>query len=338
MSDNTYVPPPEPDDGASTPDGWGSPRTPHAGTSRSGVARLFSAAWWLRARTWFGKLLRGRRTGDRLAPPRPEPSMPDLLSVHEPQDTFTLETPAQGDGFNFHVQVRCSWCVQAIAPEEEKERRTAEIRTFIAENRPTILERIEDTIRPLAREFPPYRAAEAEVKINKGLVGCLSDGDVKVTVVARVNVCEPVREDLQTVWRERLVLDCNGDFRKAQVDLLDELQEKWRKLLIEGLEGIGEVQTAKAAWIAPYALALAQDPQQSAAEHLQTLVEHRVSHAEKLLANLSRLVVDERIEELEFAFQSDSALRAVLTYLGVPVPEPHGDAQEAAGFKGAENA
>lgn len=335
MSDNTYVPPPDPGDGPSTPDGWGSPRTPHAGARRSGTARFFSAAWWRRwMSTWRTRWSGGRRDALRPNLP-PDLPMPDLLNVHEPQDTFTLESPAMGDAFNFLIRVRCSWCVQATATAEKRDERTQQIRTFIADNRPAILERVEDTIRPLARKFPPYRAAEAEDEINKGLTGCLSDGDVRVTVVARVDVCEPVREDLQKAWRERLLLDCNGDFRQRHVEVLKELQDKWRELLLEGLEGIGEVQKAKAAWIAPYALALAQDPQQSAAEHLQTLVDHRVSHAEKLLANLSRLVVDERIEELEFAFQSDSALRAVLTLLGVPVPEPRGD---AAGFEGAENA
>ena len=174
-----------------------------------------------------------------------------------------------GDAFNFLIRVRCSWCVQATATAEKRDERTQQIRTFIADNRPAILERVEDTIRPLARTFPPYRAAEAEDEINKGLTGCLSDGDVRVTVVARVDVCEPVREDLQKAWRERLLLDCNGDFRQRHVEVLKELQESWRELLIEGLEGVGEVQAAKTGWIAPYALALAQDPEQSAAVYLR---------------------------------------------------------------------
>jgi hypothetical protein len=298
---------------------------------------VFSAAWWRRVAGWFRKLL-GKRGSELPEPPRNDLTLPSLLSVHEPQDTFTIETPAMGDAFNFVVRVRCSWCVQATASEEERERRTEEVRQFIAESRPSILERIEDTIRPIARSYPPYRAAGAEKEINTILVGCLSDGDVQVTLRARVDVCPQVREDLQKVWRQRLVVDFNGDLKKAYVELLGELQEAWRELLVKGLEGIGEVQTAKTGWIAPYALALAQDPQKSAAAYLQNMVEHRVSHAEELLTGLSRLVVDERIEEIEFAFQSDSALRAVLTYLGVPVPGPRDERGNAAGFQGDDNA
>jgi hypothetical protein len=71
--------------------------------------------------------------------------------------------------------------------------------------------------------------------------------------------------------------------------------------------------------MAPYALALAQDPEHAAA-YLKDVLEGRVSHAEKLLAALGTLAIDDRFEAVEFAFQSESALRSLLMYLGVPVP------------------
>jgi hypothetical protein len=118
--------------------------------------------------------------------------------------------------------------------------------------------------------------------------------------------------------------------KKVYVDLLAALQDAWQRLLVAGLEGIGTVPEAQTAWLAPYALALAQDPK-NAASYLKGALDQRVDYTEKLLRDLGAMVVDDRIEAIEFAFQSDSALRAVLTYLGVPVPSKNGGNDGAGG-------
>jgi hypothetical protein len=248
-----------------------------------------------------------------------------LLDIDEPSETFTIESPAMGDAYNFRIRVRCSWCVQATASEDEKEEMIAEIRDFIARSRVVTRERLEDRIRPIARKYPPYRPAEAEAELNREIVDCLNDGAVRVKVRAWVDVSDLVREDLKKVWLQRLTVDADGDLKKANVGLLTELQTAWQHLLLKGLEDIGAVPEAKTGWLAPYALALAQDPKDAAA-YLKGALEKRVNQTEKLLSDLGALVADERIEEIEFAFQSDSALRALLTYLGVPIPSRNGEA------------
>jgi hypothetical protein len=273
--------------------------------------------------------------------PFPPPiKMPTLLDLHEPSDEFSFETPALGDGFNFHVRVRCSWTVQATASDEEMERKTAEVREFIRQSRAITRDRLEERIRPIARTFPPYRAAAAEKALNDTISDCLNDGDVRVTVRTWVDVSDPVREDLQKVWHERLVaesgselesdlklrqLTLSGDLKKAHVAQLGELQEEWRKLLVAGLAGLGAVDEASATWLAPYALKLAEDPE-NAAGYLKDVLERRVDHAERLLADLGALAIDDRVEAIEFAFQSQSALHRLLMYLGVPIPAPSGTA------------
>ena len=284
---------------------------PRADSTPAGFIRaMFSATWWRELAGHLAGLFRDRRTEDRRAPYRSH-GLPDLLDLDEPQDTFTLETPAMGEAYNFLIGIRCSWSVQGTAFPEQKKRRTQEVQRLIARHRPVIRERIEDTIRPIAREYPPYRAAEAERAIRHELRECLSEGELQVKARARVNVCEPVRQDLRQVWQQRLVEDAKGDLKKVSVELIGELQEAWRDLLLRGLRGIGEVQVAKAGWIAAYALALAQDPEKSAGAYLHDMIEHRVRHAEGLLTELSDLVVDQRVNAIEFAFASDSALRAV---------------------------
>jgi hypothetical protein len=266
--------------------------------------------------------------------------MPSLLDLHEPSEEFSFETPSLGDAFNFRVRVRCSWIVQATASEEEMDEKIAEVRDFIEQSHAITRDRLEERVRPIARTFPPYRAAEAEKALNETISDCLNDGDLRVTVRTWVDVSDPVREDLQKVWHERLIaesgseldsdlkkrqLDLGGELKKAHVALLGELQQDWRKLLIAGLVGMGAVDEAHATWLAPYALKLAEDPE-NAAGYLKDVLTRRVDHAEQLLADLGALAIDDRVEAIEFAFQSQSALHRLLMYLGVPIPAQSGAA------------
>jgi hypothetical protein len=159
----TYQPP--------TPGSWEEPDAPGAG-------RAFGARWWQER---WRRLIRFLRRSPASDMPRIKPLvMPDLLDIDEPSDNFTIETPAQGDAFNFRIRVRCSWCIQATATEEEREKKIAEVRAFIEKSRTITRERIEERIRPVARTFPPYRAAEAEERLNDEIVDCLNGGDVRV--------------------------------------------------------------------------------------------------------------------------------------------------------------
>lgn len=295
-------------------------RMPRADSTAAGLfGSLFSAARWRERRSRLAGLFRRRRPERRPGPGR-RSGLTDLLDLDVPDDIFVLETPARGDAYNFVVGVRCTWSVQGTAFAENRRRRTHEIERIVGKQRPIVREQIEATVRKVARHHAPYRAAAAEEEIGAALRACKAEGDLHVRVRARVDVCDAVREDLKTVWQHRLVEDAQGDGKKANVELIGELQEAWRDLLLEGLNGIGEVQTARTAWIAPYALALAQDPEENAAVYLRAMIQHRVGHAEDLLTELSDLVVDRNIDAIEFAFGSDSALRALLSLLGVPIP------------------
>lgn len=300
------------------PESWDRPKPPHE------WRRGLRTGWW--TRTW--RRLTGRFRSTWVEDPFPPPiKMPTLLDVHEPSEEFSYETPALGDAFNFRVRVRCSWTVQATASEEEMEEKIAEVREFIEKSRTLTRDRIEERVRPVARTFAPYRAAEAEKALNETISDCLNDGDVRVTVRTWVDVSDPVREDLQRVWHERLIADGGselaGDLKKQHVRQLGELQGEWRKLLIAGLAGIGAVDEANATWLAPYALKLAEDPE-NAAGYLKDVLQRRVDHAEQLLADLGALAIDDRVEAIEFAFQSQSALHRLLMYLGVPIPAKSG--------------
>jgi len=288
------------------------------------IRGLSSAAWWRERRGQLTELFRRRRGGHRPGAGWPG-GLPDLIDLDVPDDTFTMETPALGDAYDFMVAIRCTWSVQGTASQDGRRRRMNEIRRMIEKQRPVVRGQIEDTVRKAARKYAPYRAAEAETEIGESLRACKAEGDLRVTVRARVDVCEAVREDLKPVWQHRLAKDTN-------VDLVGALQDAWRKLLLDGLKDIGEVQTARTAWIAPYALALAQDPEENAGAYLRLMIDHRVRHAEGLLQELSGLVLDKNMDAIEFAFGSDSALHALLSLLGVPIRprrQADGESQQA---------
>jgi hypothetical protein len=301
---------------------WKKPETPEP-SQRASAASEGGRQWWARLWRRVRRLLSApdseARDDGSLDAPESIP-MPEPIDIHEPSEEFVIDTPALGDAFDFKIRVRCSWCVQATALPSERQQKIAEVRKLIEKSRPTTKDRIEEHVRPVARKFPPYRAAEAEDALNEVLVGCLSDGDVQVKIRTWVDVSDPIRTELQKVWRQRLTEDTNGDRRKAYAELLGELQESWQQVLFKGLENMGATEEAKTGWLAPYALALAENPK-NAPRYLTEVLTKRVDHAEQLLAALSALALnDQRLEDLEFVFQSESALRALLVYLGVPVP------------------
>lgn len=240
-----------------------------------------------------------------------------------PRETFTLTTPAQDDAFDFAVSVLVKWEVRGTAPGEPlRQADPEELERFIASSRRGMREVIEERVRPVARRFPPYRAAEAESEIARELQACFHDGDLQARVRVRVDVTEPVREELRKVWIARLHVDAKGDMRKDDVRLTSELQDIWHEVLRKGLTEFGEVDIARASWIAPYALALTEEPEH-AASYLQLMLDKRIGNAVELLDNLSKIVLSgDHVDALEIAFQSDSALRAVLRELGVPMGDP----------------
>lgn len=321
---------------------WNKPDVPEpsrrvSGPDDDGPRQRWWARLWRRIQRLFAAPPSEAGDDGSLDAPETIP-MPGPLDIHEPSEEFVIETPALGDAFDFRIRVRCSWCVQAVALPSERQQKIAEVRKLIAESRPTTKDRVEEHVRPVARQFPPYRAAEAEEALNRELVGCLNDGDVQVKIRTWVDVSEPVRTELQKVWRQRLTEDTNGDRKKAYTILLGELQESWQQVLLKGLENIGATEEAKTGWLAPYALALAENPK-NAHRYLTEVLTKRVDHAEQLLASLSALALNEqRLEDLEFVFQSESALRALLVYLGVPVPSAEDEPAEAVSAGGGADA
>ncbi|MFC4534076.1 hypothetical protein [Sphaerisporangium dianthi] len=282
---------------------------------------MFTVAWW--------QGLWRRITGRADRPGMEERPVPRPVVVEEPSQEFTILTPAKGDGFPFSVRVRCDWEVSAMADDDHMTKKTAEVRQSLTRLRGTIQERVEAAIRPIARQYPPYRPAEAERAIGPALVSCMKDGEVKGNIRVWVDVCEPVRKDLEEVWRQRLLLDAQGEHRRVLVEQLRLRRDQWQEILLQSLRGVGEITAEKATWIAPYAMALAQE-EGDATQVLRYMLKERFDESDRLFKALSDLVVDHReLEEFDFIVQSDSALRSLLHHLGVPVAPQENDGGRA---------
>lgn len=279
---------------------------------------------WRRALDWAARILH------RVLAHKHTLAMPAILEMWAHDEEFILETPAMGEAFSFMIRVRCSWSVKDNVNQEERRRVSWKVHKFIEQSHLVTHARLEERIRPIARQFPPYRAAEAEDALNKELVGYLDGADTHVTVRVWVDVCDSVRKKLENSWTSRLEADAEGEKQKARVHFLRDLQREWQQLLMAGLEGIGAVSEAKTGWLAPYALALAENPE-GAAEQLRKVLEERVGQTERLLKNLTQMALDERLDAIQFAYESESTLRSLLVYLGVPVPSANGASAESSG-------
>ncbi|PRY00711.1 hypothetical protein [Allonocardiopsis opalescens] len=259
-------------------------------------------------------------------PPWPDPAEPERplqVTVHARPDTVRFESPAAGDGHVFVIEVRCYWCAQVtILDESLRESTEARLRRSLARHRTEITDRVIDLVRPLARRYQPFQAAELEEALSTRLAGCFDDGEVQCTTRSRVDVSEPVRELLVRVGNELIKLDGQGRYQVARIAQLRMLRYEWEELLLDALKGAGEVDDSRATWLAPYALSLAETPEH-ATERLAEMLQERQSATVELFNDLSEIISTNRegeLDQVSFMMSSDHIFREMLKQLGLPVP------------------
>lgn len=312
MSDH-HLPPPGP---YGPPSGGLPPNSPPAGAP----PRRSRNRWWRRlvgaARWWLSQ-----------AKPRPEPEPPMPFPVPAPvvlhRDPYrnNFMTPAKGDAYDFCIKVRFDWCSRAIATsEQERAAKEFELRQAVYWQEADVRERIKNQIRPIAREFEPYQPAELEQRLHDmGLCVELNNGELQVHARIWVEADPEVREAMRPGALDRLVKDSDRQTQEQQIARLRSLRAKWAGLLREALADMGEVDAARTGWLAPYPLALAEKPE-NAHERLSEMLRERRNYGDALLSGLSQTVkTHQELDVLDVVVQQDSALRAVMQTLGVPV-------------------
>lgn len=181
--------------------------------------------------------------------------------------------------------------------------------------------KVESEVRRRAREFPPYRPAEAESEIGEAVRGCLSDGQIQCTTSLRFWLSEDVRQQLEPIWTQKMLRDLETERSGELADQMRTLQESWSGVLSGGLMDLERALQGERAWMAPWALQLAENPS-NVAGVMRGMLQERTKDGEKLLAALSQVTRrHQQLGAFDFVVQNDTALRSIMLALGLKLPD-----------------
>ncbi|WP_406740204.1 hypothetical protein [Streptomyces atratus] len=239
--------------------------------------------------------------------------VPEIVSVHR-NSTVTFETPAKGDGFGFHVEIRCDWCAEGRL---DQERLSRSIDSYQA----VMPQRLNERVRDIARRYEPFRAEEAELAVNHALREgeCFENGLVSCRTVAYL---QPAPEVLEQQRKAALELqDIEHRYAKSalHVKLLSEVSEKWRAFLAGGLAGVREDSDALS-WLTPWAVLLAEQPDKAATE-VGDMFRQRQKQVDEFVKLLEKQAKGYQAQDLfEFVVTNEQQLGHAMRLFGLPLP------------------
>ena len=266
--------------------------------------------WWRRLRDWLA------------APPGPVDG-PEHHGPLRPGSEPTLRTPAKGDAYDFLVDVHWRWT--------DGHWSTRWLKRSTGPGRATVWEEISIAVRCVLRAFPPHMPAEAEEALNLRL-GEMAGRDGRWRARAEVGLDDAVRELQQESWNRVLKQDADrtlarnqrrADHELAQAVLEDHatLVQRWRRLLAD--VGIGEDDGGTPPpYVGRYLIRLAADPT-AAADVVDRLSERREERDDQLMeAVIAAMKSRNDVNLMEADLAYDSALRRLMDWAGLPLPEP----------------
>ncbi|WP_131831233.1 hypothetical protein [Frankia sp. CcI49] len=267
---------------------------------------------------------RWRDRRGRLASPYSTVSVPPTRWTTNHEETFSFDTHCRGDAYEFTVEVDLCWCVTGSGTAEE-------LRGRIDARHGEVIAGIKAAARPVGRRYAPYRPDDAEQPIADAIREAVDNtlaatpdeygAVVTCTPRTRVDMDAALRELQRPLVTEQVRLEGRFDLSALWARRLGELRVVWRDFVREGLPE----------WESPYAVSLAQQPE-LAAKELFAMRKDRREEAQGLVDVVAATAAGhERLDLLEFAVASDSALRKTYDLLGIPVPDPGPDSLFGAG-------
>jgi hypothetical protein len=272
-----------------------------------------------RLRSWLSRVLRNL-LDDRPGNQDPRTALPVLpvTDTFSKTETLVFDTPAKGDAYNFAVTVELCLCATG-------HRAPHELESTVNGRLPDLVAEVKAVARAEARRHPIFRpgaaepqvAAEIGAAVRRTLAGVPDEQRVSLQCSTRVRVDMPdaVRDLQRQTVDEQVKLEARYEHSEQAALRLGELRQVWSKFITDGL----------ADWTTPYAVHMAQQPGQAAAT-LFTLRKDRKEEAEKLVDMVSAVTIgSDRMDLLEFALATDSALRKTHELLGIAAPPSGGD-------------
>ncbi|MFC7381338.1 hypothetical protein [Sphaerisporangium rhizosphaerae] len=252
--------------------------------------------------------------GEPLDTRTPAPLLP-VTSTTRRTKNFTFPTPAKGDAYDFTLEVDLCLCATGTLRDEaldtKIDARFADLRTVTR-----------NAARWKAREFPPFRPGAAEPAITAVVQAAVDraltdspdeDGVVfDCSATVRVQMDSAIRELQRRSVAEQVQFEARYELSEQAAQRLGELREVWTAFIAAGLPR----------WETPYAVLMAQQPAQTATT-LFKMREDRQEEARGLVDTVVQVASGhERMDLLEFALASDSALSKTYELLGIAEPEP----------------
>lgn len=267
-----------------------------------------------RLRRWIARKLRSllSDTADLETRP-PAPVLPVTASINQTK-TVTFTTPSKGDAYEFSVTADLCFCATGQLS-------TDQLHAKIDARIPAITAELKSAARPVAREYPPFRPGAAEPKVatavqqavDTALAG-VPDVDAAVltcTVQVRVDMPDEVREMQRLALADQVKFEARYEQSEQAAQRLGELRVVWSKFIRDGLP----------MWETPYAILMAQQPAQVWAT-LFKMRDDRKAEATKLVDTVAAVAIGhERMDLLEFALATDSALSKTYELLGIATPD-----------------
>jgi hypothetical protein len=229
--------------------------------------------------------------------------------------TFQFVTPGLGDSYDFAVETECCWCASGDLTEDA-------LQAKIDQYAPVFERVIRRGPRAEARKHLPHRPDVAESALNDAVKTAVEnelaatpdlDGVVlNLDVTSQVSIAEPVRVMQQGLLGDRVRAAALLDLSEMYATRLGELRDCWRQFIRDG----------EADWFTPYAVELAQHPE-NAAKVLFSMDRQRRADAETFVDRLGTIASHHSdMDLLEFAMATDTALRRTCSVLGIQVPDP----------------
>jgi hypothetical protein len=246
----------------------------------------------------------------RGAPPVEEPGR-----YVPPVPTTELVLPSHGDAYDFTVRIRWEWSARGWP--------IARLADAVRPLTDDVWQQIVLIARQVLRSFPPHLPADAETALNRRLKEARKSqppgSPIRWSALAEVRPHEKIRQQQQEAWSRRLRRAADQEMARIVIDDYIELTAKCRELLTT--VGIGMADGPPPAFIGRYLVQLATDPT-TAASVIDALSEHREEKDKEMLqAVVDAVHRSPTVNLMEADLAYDSALRRLMDWAGLPVPE-----------------
>ncbi|MFV2198700.1 hypothetical protein [Nocardiopsis sp. LOL_012] len=311
---------------------------------------------WRRFLRWLGAWAADQPADQQETTRLPEPG--PLISkpfVVPSEKLRTFRTPAKGDGFTFEVQANVVWRGHVTDDSERNVQESRErVEKAVEERQKSIRRELITLIRPIARTFAPFQAAELEDHLYTVVPELLatrmrvakptntdstagrvdehrsrnihvpSDDGYEMEVFLWVDSCPEIRRLQQQIWASATIAAGKGVVERQSLETRTSLQRAWRDVLTALLVSMGVDDPNQARWTELLALQLAhsEEPEETARIIVQQIMQ-RHAQAKKLHEELAEYLwaadgADGRVRTMDFALGADTALDRLMKTLGVP--------------------